>query len=261
MVKLGLALGSGAARGYAHIAVIEHLLKQGIAPAIVSGSSAGALIGACYCLHGNLNSLLTKVKSMDKKDFLRLIDLNNPKISIIKGNKIKQFLDREFFKGASFDDLRLPFIAVATNLATHKTEYITKGKLIDAVMASICIPGLFPPYKIKKQYYIDGGALEPVPVDVLFGSGCNKVIAVNINRFIYKKKTPELGLISILSDTFYMMMEKLSTSSNSKHVFYIKPKFTASFTDSLNFYKWQQFYQAGEREIKKSITAIKKWLC
>ncbi|MBW2988201.1 hypothetical protein DRJ48_02875 [Candidatus Woesearchaeota archaeon] len=261
MTKIGLALGSGSARGYAHIAIIQTLLKAGITPSMVSGSSAGALVGAYFCLHGEVDSLIQKIQKMERKDFLKLVDLAHPKRGLIKGVKIKQFLKEHFFKDATFSKLKIPLVVCATNLKTHEPTYFTKGNLLDAVMASICLPGLFPPYEIRGRYYIDGGVLEPLPVEVLFKKGMAKVIAVNINHFVYRHKQPKLTAISVLSEAFYMMMEKLSNlQCLSEDIFLLQPKFEPGFGDSIKFYNWEPFYRAGEKEIKKLLPKLKAWL-
>ena len=144
-IKLGLALGSGTARGYAHIPIINFLIKNNVKIDMISGSSAGAIIGAYFALYGEVKSLEKLLRSITKKESLHLIDLNNPKKSIIKGIRIKKYLEDNFFGSKTFKDTKIPLYISATNIKTKKVVYFNKGKIIDAVMASISVPAIFPP--------------------------------------------------------------------------------------------------------------------
>jgi NTE family protein len=258
---IGLALGSGAVRGYALIPIIKRLEKEDIKISGISGSSVGALIGAYYALHGEIDSFFEHIKNVSRREYLKLIDPNKPKISLIKGNKIKKFLSQNFFGNKTFKDVKIPLSICATDLLDKKPVYLTKGKLIDAVMASISIPGFVPPYKIGKKYYVDGGVLDPVPTLPLLDSGMKKVVGINLMG--YKsgpKKNGEENLIPALMNTFYMMMEQMAKKEDNHRLYILNPRFEPDPTRMLAFHDWEENYDIGKKVIGKRINDLKKWL-
>lgn len=258
---IGLALGSGAVRGYAVIPIIKRLEKEGIEISAVSGSSVGAVIGAYYALHGEIDSFFEQIRNMNRRDFLKLVDPNNPKISLFKGKKIKKFLKDHYFGDKTFKNLKIPLYICATDFMGKKPVYISEGKLVDAVMASASIPGLVPPYRIGKKYYLDGGVLEAVPTEPLLASGKRKVVGINLTGFKSgKKKKKDEGLIPTLMDTFYMMMERMAEKDENRRLFMLNPRFAPDPTRILAFYDWEENYEIGKRTIEKKIGSLKKWL-
>ena len=141
--KIGIALGSGGARGLAHIGILKVLEENNIPIDFIAGVSIGSIIGAYYALNKEIGSLNEKVTQLTKKDFIKLIDITSPKKALISGNKIKRFL-KELVDNNSFSDLQIPLIIIATDMSTGKEVLIQKGKLGDAIRASISIPGIFP---------------------------------------------------------------------------------------------------------------------
>jgi NTE family protein len=258
-MKLGLALGNGAAKGYSHIPIIKHLEKEKIKLDAVSGSSIGALIGAYYCLHGNLDGFVKSLKHLSKVEFLNLIDLANPKHSVIKGKKIYSFFHKNYFGNKTFKDLKKKLFIASTNFFKEETVYFDKGKIIDAVMASVSIPGVFPPYRIKNQYFIDGGMLDPIPSEILFENGCEKVIGINLNKQT-KYKEAKRNALNVLMATYGMMLSRISEDCKASNIFMLEPTFTLGFGDSLKFYHWRENYSPGVREIHQRMEELRKWL-
>ncbi len=259
-MKIGLALGSGSARGYAHIAIIKALEKHNIKPDYIAGTSIGAIIGAYYALYEDVDDLISKIKSMRKADLLMLVDLNTPKISLIKGIKIKKFLKENFFKDKTFKDTKIPLTICATDISHKKAVYFEKGKIIDAVMASVSIPGIFPPYKINNAYFIDGGVLHPIPYEILLKKGMDKVIGINLNS-ISSKNNKKMDVFHILMDAFSIMMNEIQKARNTDKVFILNPVFTLKASaDSFKFYELDKFYKPGEEIIKNKIKELKEWL-
>ncbi len=226
--KLGLCLGGGAARGYSLIPIIQKLSRDGVVPDAVSGASIGSIIGAYYCLNGEVDSLLEEIKKMSKKDFAKLIDLNNPTKSAIKGRRIKKLLQDKFFGNKTFDDLKIPLVIVATDIASFTPVYFTKGKLIDAIMASSSIPGIFPPYKIDGKLYIDGGVSKHIPYKILFTKfNVKKVVAVDLVSGVSKtsKDTNEYNIVDILFGAFYAILRTAKIEDiYKKKVFLLIPR-------------------------------------
>ncbi|MSR76656.1 MAG: cyclic nucleotide-binding domain-containing protein [Candidatus Omnitrophica bacterium] len=180
---LGLALGSGAAYGLAHIGVMKALEREGISPDIISGTSIGALIGAFWAAGYKSSQLEAIARGLDKRSaFLNLVGFRDlalfPK-GFLKGDQVTRFL-RSYLGDMTFQDLSIPLKIVTTDLLTYEAVTITSGSVVDAVRASISIPGIFSPVYHQGRYMLDGGVVDPLPVRVLSESGVKKIIAVNV---------------------------------------------------------------------------------
>lgn len=184
--KIGLALGSGSARGWAHIGVIEALTKSGVEIDCIAGTSIGAVVGAVFA-SGNLDNLKEVVLQFDWKQILGFLDVVFPKSGLIDGKKVTDFL-RHHVQEKAIEDLATPFCAVSTNLADGQEVVIRKGDLIEAVRASISVPGIFTPVKKDGMVLIDGGLVDPVPVSVVRSMGADQVIAVDLNSDIVSRR-------------------------------------------------------------------------
>ncbi len=205
--KISLVLGSGGARGYTHIGVIEELLEHGYEIKSISGSSMGALIGALYVC-GKLDEFKEWVLSLDLLDVAKLVDFSFTGTGIIQGDKVFQIFE-EMIGDVMIEDLPIPFTAVATDLIKQKEVWIQKGRLIDAVRASIAIPTVFTPKKIGERYLIDGGVLNPLPIAPTVADDTDITIAVNLSAKILKdyklhipkrEREKESGMQEIFSD-------------------------------------------------------------
>lgn len=188
--RLGLALGSGAARGWAHIGVLRELLKKGIEPDIVCGSSIGAFIGAAY-VTGHFDELERWVCKLNRRNILRLLDFRLFGGGFVSGEKQKQLI-RDHFGDINIEALDKRFIAIATNLKTGLEIWFRDGSLIDAVHASLALPGLFAPVQSNGRWLVDGGLVNPVPVSACRALGAETVIAVNLNSDILGKHLREV---------------------------------------------------------------------
>jgi predicted acylesterase/phospholipase RssA len=179
-ILLGLALGSGSAMGIAHIGVLKALEKEGIDIDLASGSSIGALIGALWCAGYTAQEVEEIIlQSKSRKYLFGWDDLSFPLRGLLKGKHVRRFLEK-YLEDKTFNDLNRPFAVVACDALTMKQVVFDSGRLVDAVMASISIPGVFTPYKIGARYYFDGGILNPLPTNILVASGAKRVIAVNV---------------------------------------------------------------------------------
>lgn len=186
-LKLGLALGSGAARGWAHIGVIQRLQQLGIEPDIVCGTSIGALVGAAY-VSGNIGKLESWVRQLDKLQTARYFSINRSLKGFVNKERLHQFLDDNVVRAEqTIEELDKPFATVATDLMTGREIWNTRGKVMDAVWSSISLPGLFPAIKHDDRWLIDGGLVNPVPVSLCRAMGADVVIAVNLNSDILGK--------------------------------------------------------------------------
>jgi len=188
--KIGLALGSGSARGWAHIGVIRALRDAGIEPDIICGSSIGAFVGAATAC-GDLDKLEHWVRSLSWKEVLGFFDvgLNG---GLIKGEKLLDFFTRHF-TDRDFHDLPLPFACVATDLASGREIWLKEGSVAHAVRASIALPGLFAPLPRDGGFLVDGGLVNPVPVSLCRALGADIVIAVDLGSDMLGRRLRNRG--------------------------------------------------------------------
>jgi NTE family protein len=176
-LRIGLALGGGAARGWSHIAVLRELEARGIQPEIIAGTSIGALVGAAYAL-GRLDALEDWVSGMRWPDLAGYFDIRLEG-GLIAGERLMQAL-AELLGDADFADCRLPFAAVATDLETGQERWLREGRVLEAVRASIALPILFSPVRLEESWLVDGGLVNPVPVSLCRAMGAGRVIAVDL---------------------------------------------------------------------------------
>jgi len=174
--RLGIALGSGAARGWAHIGILRALEQAGIVPDIVAGTSIGALVGAAYA-SDRLDSLADWVTGIDWWEIIRYMDL---RLGGVEGERLMQAF-RERVDDVPIETLPKPFGAVATDLHTGREVWFQNGSLLEAVRASIALPGLFSPVRYQGRWLVDGGLVDPLPVSLCRALGADRVIAVNLN--------------------------------------------------------------------------------
>jgi len=176
--RIGLALGGGSARGWAHIGVIRALAEAGIEPDIVCGTSIGALVGAAY-VGGELDRLEAWVRSLRLQTVVSFLDFSLVG-GLIKGDKLIDFF-RSHFVDRDIRELERPFGAVATDLQRGREVWLREGRVTDAVRASIALPGLFTPVQRDGSWLVDGGLVNPVPVSLCRAMGADVVIAVDLN--------------------------------------------------------------------------------
>jgi NTE family protein len=186
--RIGLALGSGSARGWSHIGVIEGLAAAGIEPDVVCGCSIGALVGAAY-VAGRLSSLKDFAQSLTWREIARLLDVRLSGGGLIGGEDIVSLL-RRLDISAPIASYAKPFAAVATNLETGREIWLREGSIDTAVRASISLPGIFSPAQHGERWLVDGGLVNPVPVSVCRALGADVVIAVNLNGDLLGRHGP-----------------------------------------------------------------------
>jgi NTE family protein len=176
---IGVALGSGVGRGWAHVGVLRRLEAAGLKPDVVCGTSIGALIGATY-LAGHLDELEAWARGLNKSRMMRLFDFHMGAGGVIAGRRITQILHPDLHR-LTIEALDRPFIAVAADLSTGQEVWVRRGPLVDAIRASYAIPGLFPPVRHDGHWLIDGALVNPIPVSVCRALGAHVTIAVNLN--------------------------------------------------------------------------------
>ena len=203
-VKLGLALGGGAARGFAHIGVIKVLEAQGINPDIIVGTSAGAVVGALYAA-GNSGFELQKLAH--KLDESKLADWSLPDRGVLKGEGLQKFVN-DAVAQRPIESLKKPFAVVATDLASGRGILFRTGNTGMAVRASATVPGIFKPVSINGHDYVDGGLSSLIPVHEARELGADLVIAVDISA--PPSRQPLRGTLDVLLQTFTIMGQNLA---------------------------------------------------
>jgi NTE family protein len=255
-LKLGIALGSGNFLGFSHIGVLKILEENNLKPEYIAGSSIGAIIGACYALNPNPKELEKEMYLLRRLDFLKMIALSNLKISLISPKKIKIYLAK-LIGNKLFSDTKIPLSIIAADLISGKEIVFTKGKIIDAVMASISIPGIFPPIKMKDKLLVDGGLLNPTPSNVVKKMGADVVIGVDLtmNR-IKLEKTNIFNILIRSFDILRIQSAKFILPEDDKEFITIRPD--TNKLQSFKVYETEKFVKEGEKAAKKKLKIIKK---
>lgn len=177
--RLGLALGSGSAKGWAHIGILEELEKLGLRPDVVCGTSIGALVGAVY-VSGRLEEFSDWVQSLTVRDVFGLMDFSFSG-GVVKGEKLFEFFQKQHHN-PDISELEQRYASVATNMQNGRETWLQEGPVLDAARASCALPGLFSPVKFEGQWMLDGGLVNPVPVTLCRALGADVVLAVNLNH-------------------------------------------------------------------------------
>lgn len=185
--KIGLALGGGAARGWAHIGVLRALFNAGIKPDIVAGTSIGAVVGGCY-VAGHLDQLEDFARNLNKRRILGYLDFNFSGTGLINGQRLCDRLEK-YLGEQSIEALDKRYTAVATEIGSGHEVWLSRGRLVDAMRASYALPGVFKPVKIDGRWLFDGALVNPIPVTVCRALGARYVIAVNLNVDISSRGT------------------------------------------------------------------------
>ena len=280
--KIGLALGEGGSRFYIHIGVLKALKKEGIKVDYIAGTSIGSLIGGLYALWEDIDKIEKYALSwsfdkyyMSPREDIRLQNIDETPFIIFYSEISKDKIDVELLKGlmdgkvirdeidrltnrASFEyDLKIPFKAVATDLITGEKVVIDKGRISNAIVASISKPGTFIPFKFEDKILVDGGLKDPVPADVVREMGADIVIGVSL-RDIQKDTLPVFNnVVSILFRSVYIMLGELNNISANKADIVINPHYRGPLSTDMDKEKKIQLIKLGEEETKKIIPSLK----
>ncbi|HXE86062.1 MAG TPA: patatin-like phospholipase family protein [Hyphomicrobiaceae bacterium] len=177
--KIGLALGAGSARGWAHIGVLRALHAAGIHPDIVAGTSVGALVGGCF-VAGELDALEAFARELTRRKVLGFLDFNFSGSGLIQGQRLRDALEARL-KTMTIESLPKRFVAVAAEIGSGHEVWLSRGHLADAIRASYAMPGIFRPVRLEGRWLFDGALVNPIPVSICRALGARYVIAVNVN--------------------------------------------------------------------------------
>ena len=184
---LGIALGGGAARGWAHLGVFRALTEAGLVPDIITGTSIGAVVGGCFAA-GESESLEAFARSLTRRRVFGLLDVNFAGSGLISGNRLSRLLEARL-KDTRIEDLKHAYVAVATELRTGHEVWMSRGRLVDAMRASYALPGIFQPVRLNGRWLVDGALVNPVPVSAARALGAELVIAVNLQTDVFGRGT------------------------------------------------------------------------
>ncbi len=243
----GLVLSGGGTRGFAHLGAMKALEDHGIKPDIISGVSAGSIVGAFYADGQNADQAL---KAFMSKRMIDLLELVIPKDGLIKMTGFEKTL-RKSLKAKTFEDLKIPLLIHAVNVNTAEYTCFDSGDLVKAVKASASIPVVFPPVVINGQQYLDGGLMNNFPVEPLIGK-CKKIIGINVNPV--GKENNIKGLKTIAIRSFHLSMRNHADLRKDKCDIYIEPEKLEDF-GILDLSDAKEIYKIG---YYKAVEVLKK---
>lgn len=281
--SVSLVLSSGSARGVAHIGVIEALTEQGFEIKSIAGSSMGALVGGIYA-SGNMDVFKSWICNLDKKSVLNLVDFTLSSTGLVKGERIIQEL-LKMIPDVNIEALPIPFRAIATDIKNRKEVVFEGGSLFEAIRASISIPTIFKPFHYNEMILIDGGVLNPIPINRVMRSKDDLLIAVDVStavsheiqipshetdkgldklngfsvirengyRFLPKNDWKETNYYTILSQSATLMTQQISTLSIAVYPPDILIRIPENSYESYHFHKSAEIIELGKLAAQKAL--------
>lgn len=282
---VGLALGVGVAYGFCHIGVLKIIEEEKIPIDVVSGSSIGALIASLWLTGRSSDEILEITKEFKEPKYIwSMVDLTFPFLGFIKGNKLYNFL-KKYLGNKTFYDVKIPLKIVASDIKRKESKVLDKGLLIDAIMATCAMPGIFKPFKFKEGMLLDGGVTNPLPTEALFKMGVKKIIAVNVtpsredilsqyekikeqiaitpeaiqergrfNLRRYFRDKFKTNIIDIIFSSIEVMQSELAQKEAQLADIVLHPD--TQGLHWLEFHKAQDFAKRGEEEARKNIDKV-----
>ncbi len=286
---ISLVLSGGGARGIAHIGVIEELEKQGFEIKSISGTSMGALVGAVYSI-GKMQEYKNWIYSFDKLDVIKFIDFTFSSQGLVKGDRVFEKM-KEFIPDTNIEDLKINYIATATDITNKKEIVFSKGSIYEAVRASIAIPTVFTPVKIENSLLVDGGVINPTPINHVKRSKGDILVVVHVNadvpvykpliskdeedkrQSIYltkiemfhnelkknntKAKNEKLGYFNLMNETVGLLTYQISKMMIEKYPPDILINISRESCDIFDFYKAEELVEIGRHAAIQSIKEYK----
>ncbi len=257
--KIGLALGGGAAKGFAHVGIIKALENAGINIDYIAGTSMGALVGGYYAMTKNAKMLEDQILNTKRSDIFPISELIKRRDgALFRGESIADTLKKEF-GDAKIENCKIPFTAVATDVANGDEVIINSGSLVEAIKASIALPAIFKPVEIGGKLLMDGGLANPVPADIVKNMGAEYVIAVDVSSK-WMTAPDELlkthDIYSIVSNAFSIIEYQIAKGPLKSADIVLRPPVLNY--DWMNFEKARELIKIGERELELSLREIRR---
>ncbi|WP_367068802.1 patatin-like phospholipase family protein [Oryzisolibacter sp. LB2S] len=248
-IKIGIALGGGAAKGFAHIGVLKTLEANGLAPAVVAGTSAGSVVGALYASGMNAAELQRKAVALDESS---IRDLQLSSGGLVQGQRLEDYVNEQV-RRKSLEQLPKPFVAVSTRLEDGERTVFARGNTGQAVRASSSIPGVFQPVAIGKFHFVDGGIVSPVPVDAARQLGADVVVAVDISNKA-RGKAPE-HMLGALTQSIAIMGQRLGQAELARADVVIRPEVLDM--GPTDFHLRRQAIREGEKAAQAALAQLR----
>ncbi|MDV2685315.1 patatin-like phospholipase family protein [Alkalihalophilus lindianensis] len=248
--KIGLALGSGGARGFAHIGVIKALEKEKIPIDLLAGSSMGSLVASLYGI-GQSTESMERLATMFRRKYY--MDFTVPKLGFVNGNRIKELI-RLLAKSKNLEDTQVPVSVIATDLKKGERVIMTEGPIAEAVRASIGIPGIFVPEKRDGKVLVDGGVIDRVPVSVVKGMGSDITIAVDVSYF--RQELDFNSVYDVIMQSMDIMAREMMKPVELDCSVIIRP--IVKHTSSLDFSNVERLIERGEEATYEQMPKIKQ---
>ncbi|RCS31633.1 patatin-like phospholipase family protein [Rhodanobacter denitrificans] len=248
-LKIGLALGGGAAKGFAHIGVIKMLEASGIHPDVVAGTSAGSVVGALYASGMDAFALQQTAFGLDEA---KIRDVRLFSGGLVQGQALQDYVNQLLHK-QPIEQLKHPFAAVATELETGQRTVFVRGDTGRAVRASSAVPGVFEPVEIRGRHYVDGGVVSPIPIDAARQLGADFVIAVDISA-APDGNNPQ-GMVGIVGQSITIMGRQLAAQESARADVVIRPELRG--IGPTDFEQKNLAILAGEKAALAAIPAIR----
>ncbi|MFA5355857.1 MAG: patatin-like phospholipase family protein [Candidatus Omnitrophota bacterium] len=273
---VGLALGVGVAYGFCHIGVLKVIEEENIPIDVISGSSVGALIASLWVTGRSSSEILeiTSKEFKEPKHIWSLIDLTFPFFGFIKGNKLYRFL-KKYLGNKTFYDVKLPLKIIASDVKRKEPVIMDKGLLIDAIMASCTMPGVFRPFKFRQSLLFDGGVINPLPTEPLFKMGVRKIIAVNVtpsredvmkqyekikgtetSSAKYYEKKIKTNILDIIFSSIEILQSEVAKKEGQLADIVLHPDTSGMFW--LELHRAREFAVKGEEEARRNLEKIKQ---
>ncbi|GIN74390.1 esterase [Bacillus sp. J14TS2] len=250
MPKIGLALGSGGARGFAHLGVLKILQEHSIPIDMIAGSSMGALVGCFYAFGHDLEQL-TKLSVAFKRN--HYLDFTIPKMGFIEGKRIENLIHL-FMHGKNLEELNIPVKVITTDLQTGKKVEFSKGNIARIVRASIAIPGIFTPVKINGRLLVDGGVVDKIPISAVRKMGADIVLASDVT--IVNKKAEITTVYDVIMQSLDIMQTEIGTVRESESDLMLRPN-VEEFS-ARSFKNIEEIIKRGEKETLRQLPKIKQ---
>ena len=261
-VKVGLALSGGGVRGMAHIGVIKVLEKNQVPISFISGASAGALVGGIYASGTPIEKIEETVTKLRSRDIARLIDPGRPSVGFIKGNKLMKLISK-ILTEKNIENFKIPFSAIATDVVTGDEIIFNRGDALTAIRSSISFPGVFAPVKFENSFLVDGGVVNPLPVDAVKEMGADVILGVNVlgeptAKVDEKKQTivSRKVISNIISIMEKKMVDLKLEKVKDKNMVILKPNVRGISTFTVSSKSLVQAIKEGEKETSRRISEI-----
>jgi NTE family protein len=275
-----LALGGGGVRGLAHIGILSVLEREGIRPAVLAGTSMGGLVAAAFAVGLSPEALTREVSEFTHlRRLLTLVDFAPARRGLLQGDRVRNFLVDKLGRDTTFADLPLPLGLVAVDIDSGEEVVLTQGPLVDAVLATCAVPGVFSPVRLGDRYLSDGGILNNVPADVARRLGAEVVIAVDVGPEFGRRSQPEAHphhglpasggsqapgfLPPMARDLYqsYLIMAHAATQDRLRHAhpdLVLRPVIPADITAFSGFARAVEPIRAGEREAQAHLAMVRE---